>query len=498
VTQAFAASNAVVLPERNRPFPDFLVPIDSVPPVRMLARCLYCEPDEVTSLIILDFKGGLDIPFMDHLLYFFSTALSRLSTEAQLTRSQLQLSETQQLVKVGRLQYDFATDRSILSKELCSLCGVPETTTAVELIRMIHPDDQPAFAQVMDRIIEFPTHDEVRFNFRMVHPDGHTLYLRSHSKIHFNDAGRPEYIITAIHDATEVKTTRDQLEQRHHDLERLAKERQLIEERISVQVSELEHVNKNLNTALMVKDEFLASMSSNLKAPLTAIFGAVDLLKNSRKGALNEDQERYVALVERSGNQLLDAINAILDLTKFSLHKEEIAQEKVSLNDLCTAGMHFAQTFANRKSISLQYDLKAKNPFIIGDPIRLRQINTILLKQAISSAPEKGTVQLNVFTHTDPQYVWIQILDNGTQSISTILEPGQQGVDPHSQQSLELEIASRLIELHGGTLRVLHQKDQGNTVIVLLPRQGISHDGRLVAPPPEEDTLDDEELHFRR
>ncbi len=475
--------------ETGDQFPHLLIPKDNLPPEHIWARCLYSEEDEVTSILILDYKGLLDTDFIDHLLYFFSTAISRLATQTQLERSQMQLSETQQLVRVGRMQYDFLTDRITLSKELCSLCGMPEDTAVVELIRRIHPDDQPAFAQVMDQVIQYPPHNKVRFNFRMTHADGSTLYLRSQSKIHFDDGGQPLYVITAIHDASEIMSARNLLQQREVDLDTMAKERQLLEEQATLQVSELEHVNKNLNTALMVKDEFLASMSSNLKAPLTAILGTVELMTSENRGALNNDQFRYMNLIERSGIQLLDAINAILDLTRFSLNKEEISQEKVSLHDLCQAGVLYAQPYANRKQVQLQYDLKIKQPYIIGDPIRLRQIMSILLKQAVSSAPENGSVKLNVFTHTDPQFIWIQILDNGTQSISTILEPEEHGVDPNNQQSLELEIASRLIELHGGTLRVLHQKNRGNTMIILLPRFGVLNDHQMPMLPPDKDTV---------
>lgn len=478
-------------------FPWMLIPHDSLPPKQILSRCLYIEEDAVTSLVILDYKGRLDTPFIDRMLYFFSTAVSRLATQAQLTRSQMQLSETQQLVKVGRMQYDFATSRTYLSPELCTLCGIPETTSVMELVRMVHPDDQPGFAQVMDQIIEFPPHNKVRFNFRLLHPDGYTLYLRSQSKVHFDDAGFPLYAITAIHDATEIMSARDLLQQRQMDLDTMAKERQLMEERVTLQVSELEHVNKNLNTALMVKDEFLSSMSSNLKAPLTAILGTAELLRSEKRGDLNTDQMRYVNLIERSGEQLLDSINAILDLTKFSLNKEEISQEKVSLHDLCQAGVLYAQSYANHKNVLLQYELKLKEPIIIGDPIRLRQIVTILLKQAVNSARENGTVQLNIFTHTDPQYIWIQILDNGTQSISTVLEPLRHGIDPNNAQSLELEIASRLIELHGGTLQVLHERTRGNTVVVMLPRHGILNNHYSSTLPPEEDTVSPQEAAGR-
>lgn len=488
-----ACSSTDEIEDTSTSFPGLLIPEDSLPPQRILARCLNIEEDEGTSIIILDYKGALDVPFIDQMLFFFSTAIGRLTTQAQLTRSQEQLSETQQLVKVGRMQYDFATDRTTLSKELCRLCGMPENSTVVDLIRMIHPDDQPAFAQVMDQVIQYPPHNKVRFNFRMTHAQGHTLYLRSQSKIHFDSNGQPLYVITAIHDATEIMSTRDRLQQREVDLHTMAQERQLLEERVTLQVSELKDVNKNLNTALLVKDEFLASMSSNLKAPLTAILGAADLLTGEKKGKLNDDQFRYVTLIERSGQQLLDAINTILDLTKFSLNKEEISQEKVSLQDLCQAGVLFAQPYANRKQIKLQYDLKIKQPTIIGDPIRLRQIINILLKQAVQSAPENGDVKLNIFTHTDPQFIWIQILDNGTQSISTILEPGLHGVDPNNQQSLELEIANQLIELHGGTLRVLHQKDRGNTVIVLLPLYGILNDHQMPVIPIDEDLVSPDE-----
>jgi signal transduction histidine kinase len=149
--------------------------------------------------------------------------------------------------------------------------------------------------------------------------------------------------------------------------------------------------------------------------------------------------------------------------------------------------MLYAQSYSNRKQVQLQYELKVKRPFIIGDPIRLRQILTILLRQAINTAPEKGNVRLDVFSHTDPQFVQFEIFDNGSTSLTGFLNPAAHGLDSNNEQTMELEIASRLIELHGGSIKVKHHKGSGNIVSVLLPRSGILNDHQMPTLPPDED-----------
>jgi PAS domain S-box-containing protein len=192
-------------------FPRAIIPPNMAPPKRILARRLSLEESQLTAVMVLDFEAKLDLAFSEQLVYLFITAIKRLNIEARLQRSQLLLSETQKLVRVGHLQYDFVSGRSHISDELCALCGMPHSASDVALIRLIHPDDRPAFAQLLDTIIAYPVRDEIRFNFRLVKPGGQTLYLRSHSKIHFDQQGKAQYLLTAIHDTTELMAARDEL-----------------------------------------------------------------------------------------------------------------------------------------------------------------------------------------------------------------------------------------------------------------------------------------------
>ncbi|MCD4753755.1 MAG: PAS domain S-box protein [Anaerolineaceae bacterium] len=194
-------------------FPDALFATAEFIPFETYARKIFAADNRIISLILFDFKGGFDYKFTDSILNFFSIAMIRLHTEQQLYQNQIHLSETQHLVKAGRLQYDFTTKKSLFSEELCAIFGIEdqEQATDFHMIRSIYAEDRLEFAELLDSIIQNPTDEEIGFNFRITHPDGRLHYMRSQSKIFFDVNNQPMYMLTAIHDATDLVETRKQL-----------------------------------------------------------------------------------------------------------------------------------------------------------------------------------------------------------------------------------------------------------------------------------------------
>ena len=197
----------------NLDFPDALFTTAEFVPFGIFTRKIFSEDNRISSLILFDFKGDFDCKFADSILNFFSIAMIRLHTEQQLYQNQIHLSETQHLVKAGRLQYDFATKKSLFSEELRSIFGMEdqEQATDFHMIQNIYAEDRLEFAEYLDDIIQNPTDEEIGFNFRITHPDGQLHYMRSQSKIFFDGNKQPLYLLTAIHDATDLIETRKQL-----------------------------------------------------------------------------------------------------------------------------------------------------------------------------------------------------------------------------------------------------------------------------------------------
>ncbi len=197
----------------NLEFPDTLFATAEFIPFGIFTRKIFSADNRMISLILFDFKGGFDYKFVDNILNFFSIAMIHLHTEQQLYQNQIHLSETQHLVKAGRLQYDFVTKKSLFSEELCSIFGIEdqEQATDFHMIRSIYAEDRLEFAEYLDSIIQNPTDEAIGFNFRITHPDGRLHYMKSQSKIFFDGNKQPLYLLTAIHDATDLIETQKQL-----------------------------------------------------------------------------------------------------------------------------------------------------------------------------------------------------------------------------------------------------------------------------------------------
>ena len=143
------------------------------------------------------------------------------------------------------------------------------------------------------------------------------------------------------------------------------------------------------------KSEFLANMSHEIRTPLNGVIGFTDLLM---KTDLTPSQEKYMQTVNNSANTLLDLLNDILDFSKIEAGKLEINEEKIDLQDLCSQTIDIIRHQAHAKGLEVLLNIPVQNNrFIYADSVRLRQILTNLLGNAVKFT-EKGEVELNIQT----------------------------------------------------------------------------------------------------
>ena len=141
------------------------------------------------------------------------------------------------------------------------------------------------------------------------------------------------------------------------------------------------------------KSEFLANMSHEIRTPLNGVIGFTDLLM---KTDLTKSQEKYMQTVYYSANTLLDLINDILDFSKIEAGKLELSNERTDLIELCGQTIDIIKHQAHKKDLEVLLNISPEiNRFIYADPIRIRQIITNLLGNAIKFT-EKGEVELKI------------------------------------------------------------------------------------------------------
>lgn len=226
------------------------------------------------------------------------------------------------------------------------------------------------------------------------------------------------------------------------------------------------------------KSLFLANMSHEIRTPMNAMLGFADLLK---KTELSEEQQEYIDIIRKSGQDLLVIINDILDLTKIEAGKLQLRPRNFNLVDAINGVVRLHKQNAKSKGIGLSLQLDGSLPEEIHmDDIRLSQILNNLIGNALKFT-EQGEVSLKVdlLKKGEVDHALFLIKDSGIGipevELETIFENFNQ-VDSSLQRSqrgtgLGLSIVSQLCELMGGTIAARSKVGEGSEFEVILPLQ---------------------------
>jgi signal transduction histidine kinase/ActR/RegA family two-component response regulator len=231
------------------------------------------------------------------------------------------------------------------------------------------------------------------------------------------------------------------------------------------------------DAANRAKSEFLATMSHEIRTPMNGVIGMADLLS---KTPLNTEQSEYLKAIMSSGQNLVSIVNDILDLSKIEAHKMSLEKRMFNLPDLVLEATGLLQEQAQDKGLRFVTDLPPDLPtFVIGDPIRIKQILLNLLSNAIKFTSEGEVVlkiDFQVGTGLDGQLL-IVVSDSGIGmsegQLSRLFEPFTQAeastFRKYGGTGLGLAITNRLIEMMNGDITVQSEEHKGSVFSVYLP-----------------------------
>ena len=254
---------------------------------------------------------------------------------------------------------------------------------------------------------------------------------------------------------------------------------------------EIQNKGQQLEIASQHKSQFLANMSHELRTPLNAIIGFSEVLMEKMFGELNERQEEYLNDIFTSGKHLLNLINDILDLSKIEAGKMELEPSSVNLRELLEGSLVVVKERALAHGISLSLDMSDDIDTLIADERKVKQIVFNLLSNAVKFTPDKGKVGIKA--RQDDGAVEIAVWDTGM----GIAAEDQQRVFEEFQQvgetltgkpegtGLGLALTRRLVELHGGTIRLESTPGEGSIFTFTLPMTG---EGQRPARTAEQET----------
>jgi signal transduction histidine kinase/DNA-binding response OmpR family regulator/CHASE3 domain sensor protein len=280
-----------------------------------------------------------------------------------------------------------------------------------------------------------------------------------------------------------LKESQVRLEQQQIELEQTNAQLEEQAQQLETQRDDLEQVNiavqlkaRELEQASQYKSDFLANMSHELRTPLNSSLILAKLLADNPEDNLTDEQVKYAKTIQSSGNDLLNLINDILDLSKIEAGHVEIRPETVVVERLAGNLRQVFQPLAQDKKLEFSVEIAADVPRTIDtDPQRLEQILKNLLSNAIKFT-EVGRVVLSVATAAEDN-IRFAVTDTGI----GIAKDHQQSVFEAFQQAdgtisrkyggtgLGLSISRQLVRLLGGAISLQSEVGRGSTFSVTMP-----------------------------
>ena len=206
-------------------------------------------------------------------------------------------------------------------------------------------------------------------------------------------------------------------------------------------------------------------------------------------GKINQQQEKAIKTIERSGSHLLELINDILDVAKIESGQLELDCSPTAITPLCLSSLAFVKQMAFKKQIQLKTEIPTNLPLVMLDERRIRQLLINLLNNAVKFTPESGCIILSVnyvkssadqsvLSDSSPQnYIHFGVKDTGIgiapENLDKLFQPFIQIDSALNRQyqgsGLGLTLVKRIVDLHGGHVSVTSKVGQGSCFTVKLP-----------------------------
>jgi PAS domain S-box-containing protein len=386
-----------------------------------------------------------------------------LATDEQLRQSQRLMEVAQEAGHVGFFHYEFNTDRLAWTPGQCKLFGIAQLPGEGlrQWFELIAAEDRNRVER------EFWTacalrRDKETIEYCVTRPDATSRWLSSRLLLHYDAEGRAAQLTGMTLDMTE-----------HRQLER--ERAQLTEHALAAR--------REAEAASRAKDEFLTMLSHELRNPLGAISAAIDVLDSAEPASTTAAEAR--AIIARQTRNLAHMMNDLLDVGRVIAGKILLARQPVNL---AAVVRRVEETLAvTGEADNHELRLGLDDAWVDGDAVRIEQVVTNLLTNAIKYTPAGRTIEVSV--HGKDGLALLQVQDAGMgippallPHIFDLFVQGQRTLDRRAGGlGIGLTLVRRLVELHGGSVGV-ESSDEGSRFTVRLPA--------IAAPAPtEHDTL---------
>jgi signal transduction histidine kinase len=255
-------------------------------------------------------------------------------------------------------------------------------------------------------------------------------------------------------------------------------------------------LRQELIAANAAKDQFLALLSHELRSPLAPVIAMVGELE----AEVPDSQPVREALEVVRRNVELEArlIDDLLDVTRISKGKLQLSFETICIHQILQRAYEICREEIEAKNLEVEFQLRAVETYVQGDPARLQQIFWNLIKNSVKFTPEKGRITIETVNPT-ADTIEARVIDTGIgiekEAIDKIFNAFEQGQAEITRRfgglGLGLAISKALIDAHHGKIRVQSPgKDQGATFSVELNTvpSPVGGDGEKQDQPADQET----------
>ena len=257
---------------------------------------------------------------------------------------------------------------------------------------------------------------------------------------------------------------------------------------IKMAYEELLKQNQQLKELDIAKDRFIALTTHELRTPLSAMVASAEILKLKLYDT-PEQMDEFINMIHEQGNQLQDLVNDILDFAKIQAGKMDIYLEEQSVTPMIERITNHYTNMAENSAVSLSFEKPSSDLVCYVDDVRLRQVLSNMISNAIKYNRKNGTVCV----HCEQTDEWLKIFVTDTgkgipadqiNKVFNEFETIGQVAQHHKGTGLGMPISRKLTESMGGKLLLESVEGEGSTFWVELPRTRIM-DENLYQKRPE-------------
>ena len=380
---------------------------------------------------------------------------------------QHELEQTLAAARTGLFRLEFEEDcppRLFANDTMCGLLGIePDTMTPEQIFAYWQSRVDPAYLDTAQAGVDAILKTGIgEVNYPWNHPKLGVIYIRC-GGVPDQNFDRPGSAVKGYHqDITDTVITRKKQE------EELAQ--------VNVQ---LQRAVEDANRAMAAKSEFLSRMSHDIRTPINAILGMLDIAEKYHEDYARLDDCTHK--IRSAANHLLSLVNDVLDMNRLENGQAKLVEAPADLNELVRDCVIMTQTQAERDGLTMTTDhITVEHNRVRCYALQLRQILINLLSNAVKYNRPGGNITLRadeLYCNGKTVTVQYTVRDTG---IGMSEEFQQHIFEPFTQENpgartkytgsgLGLSIVRELVERMGGTIQLESQLGEGSLFIVTLP-----------------------------